>query len=61
MFRKWFWIVEKLFSDNLLASLTKLVAAAKLKKIMKKYITFTTNRLAMINLTGFKWEFAYIG
>ena len=61
MFRKWFGIVEKLFSDNLLASLTKLVAAAKLKKIIKKYITFTTNRRAIMNLTGFEWEFAYIG
>ena len=40
MFRKWFWFVEKLFSDNLLASLTKLVAAAKLKKSCKKIYFF---------------------
>ena len=32
-----FWFVEKFFSDNLLASLTKLVAAAKLENHVKIY------------------------
>ena len=32
-----FWFVEEFFSDNLLASLTKLVAAAKLENHVKIY------------------------
>ena len=42
------------FSDNLLASLTKLVAAATLENHVKIYITFTTNRGEIVNLTGFR-------
>ena len=39
-FENGFGFVEKLYSDNLLASLTKLVAVAKLKKIMQKMYYF---------------------
>ena len=35
-----FWFVEKFFSDNSLASLTKLVAAAKLENHVKKIYYF---------------------
>ena len=49
-----FWFVEKIFSNNLLASLTKLVATAKLVNRVKKYITFPTNRRTLVKFDRFQ-------